>query len=154
MPAQQPEQTYANHRRFHPPFHFFAAPLTLTMLVVSLVLAATTLRAGITVATVLSAVWMMGLTIAVFLALAFARLNPLKVQDRVIAIEVERRYERLGGTKTTPLAERLEPGQLVALRFASDGELVALADRAAAESMKGADIKRAIKIWRPDHRRL
>jgi Family of unknown function (DUF6526) len=154
MPAQHPPQSFANHSRFDPPFHYVAAPLIVFMVVLSLPLAFYTLLAQISVVSVLSAVWMVGMSVAMMMALGFSRINALKVQDRVIAIEVERRYERLGGTKTSPLAERLEPGQLVALRFASDGELVALADRAAAESMKSADIKRAITSWRADHRRV
>lgn len=154
MPAQHPPQSYANHARFDPLFHFVAFPLLLVLLLLTCVLAVMTLRAGVSAASVLMALWMLITWVLLFLALLFARSYALKVQDRLIAVEVERRYERLGGTKTTPLAERLEPGQLVALRFASDGELVALADRAAAESMKSADIKRAITSWRADYRRV
>lgn len=154
MPAQHPPQSYANHARFDPLFHFVAFPLLLVLLLLTCVLAVMSLRAGVSAASVLMALWMLTTWALMFLALLFARSYALKVQDRLIAVEVERRYERLGGTKTAPLAERLEPGQLVALRFASDGELVALADRAAAESMKSADIKRAITSWRADHRRV
>ena len=154
MPANHPPQSYANHSRFDPLFHYVAFSLLVVMLLLTCVLVIMTLRAGLGAASVLMAAWMLTTWAMAFLALLFARSYALKVQDRVIAIEVERRYERLGGTKTSPLAERLEPGQLVALRFASDGELVALADRAAAESMKSADIKKAITSWRADHRRV
>jgi hypothetical protein len=44
--------------------------------------------------------------------------------------------------------------QIVALRFASDGEFVALAQKAANESMTPDAIKRAVKSWRADTDRL
>lgn len=154
MPANHPPQSYANHARFDPLFHYVAFPLLLVLLLLTCVLAVMTLRAGVSTVAVLMALWMLTTWALMFLALLFARTYALKVQDRVIAVEVERRYERLGGTRTSPLAERLEPRQLVALRFASDGELVALADRAAAESLAPGDIKRAITSWRADHRRV
>lgn len=152
--ASRPEQTYANHTRFDPPFHFVAVPLVLAMVALSLAISYLMITSSPTLLSVLASVWMIGLSAVAMFPLAFARVNALKVQDRVIAIEVERRYERLGGTKNSPLAESLEPGQLVALRFASDAELVALADRAAAEGLKNADIKKAITTWRPDYRRV
>ena len=45
-------------------------------------------------------------------------------------------------------------GQIIALRFASDAELAALASRAAEEGMKPAEIKRAVKTWRADLHRV
>jgi len=42
----------------------------------------------------------------------------------------------------------------VALRFSSDEELVALADKARKEGTAPREIKRAIKNWRADHRRI
>ena len=48
---------------------------------------------------------------------------------------------------------QLKTAQLVGLRFASDAELPALADRAIAERLSRDDIKRAIKTWVPDWER-
>ena len=44
--------------------------------------------------------------------------------------------------------------QIIGLRFASDGELPALAQRAADESLTPDAIKKGIKTWRPDYDRL
>ena len=52
------------------------------------------------------------------------------------------------------LDARLQPLQIVALRFASDGEFVALAQKAAQDNMKPVDIKRAIQTWRADDYRV
>jgi hypothetical protein len=52
------------------------------------------------------------------------------------------------------LDARLGTRQVVALRFASDGEFVALAQRAAQEGIEPDAIKRAIKEWRADTYRV
>jgi hypothetical protein len=53
-----------------------------------------------------------------------------------------------------PLDPRLGVKQIVALRFASDEEFVALAKKAADEQMAPVDIKKAVKNWRADHYRV
>jgi hypothetical protein len=44
--------------------------------------------------------------------------------------------------------------QIVGLRFASDGEFAALAQRAADESLTPDAIKRSVKNWKADHDRM
>jgi hypothetical protein len=45
-------------------------------------------------------------------------------------------------------------GQIVALRFASDDEFVALAEKAATEGLSGKQIKQLIQNWKADYRRI
>ena len=52
------------------------------------------------------------------------------------------------------LDQRLTMYQIVALRFASNEEFVALARRAAEENMKPSEIKKAIQNWKADHNRV
>jgi len=86
------------------------------------------------------------------LALALhARAFPLKAQDRAIRAEENLRHFTLTGKLLDP---RLKPLQIVALRFASDGEFVALAIRAVKENLAPKDIKQAIKTWRADEYRV
>ena len=52
------------------------------------------------------------------------------------------------------LDHRLNIQQIIGLRFASDGEFVELARRAADEGLSRDDIKKSVKKWRADHDRL
>ncbi|MFZ9719263.1 MAG: DUF6526 family protein [Chitinophagaceae bacterium] len=78
----------------------------------------------------------------------YARSFALRAHDKAIRAEEKLRYYMLTGK---PMDERLRMGQIIALRFASDEELVALAKRAVDEQLSGKDIKQAIHNWRPDY---
>jgi hypothetical protein len=81
----------------------------------------------------------------------YTRWFALRAQDRAIRAEENFRHYILTGK---PLDTRLRMGQIIALRFASDGEMPALAKRAVEEKLSSKDIKRAIKNWKPDHNRV
>ena len=80
-----------------------------------------------------------------------ARLFALKVQDRAIRAEENLRYFILTGKR---LDARLSLKQIIALRFASDEEFPSLAQRAAEQNLSNDAIKKEIKSWRPDTRRV
>jgi len=81
----------------------------------------------------------------------YSRRFALKAQDRAIRAEENFRHFILTGK---PMDNRLRMSQIVALRFASDEEFVALAKRAAEENMSSYDIKMAIKNWKADFNRV
>jgi hypothetical protein len=57
--------------------------------------------------------------------------------------------------KTFDEKEReLKLGQIIALRFASDAELLNLMDRAIAENLSSKEIKQQIKNWKGDYLRV
>jgi len=115
--AQTP-QTYKNHVRFFPLFHFFVAPV----LLINFLNAIRHLyyRQGRdTVWEVILAAALVGLALA-------ARLMALKVQDRVIRLEMRLRMNQLLPADLGARLNDLTPQQLIALRFASDAELAGL----------------------------
>jgi hypothetical protein len=81
----------------------------------------------------------------------YARVFPLKAQDRAIRAEENLRHFVLTGKLLDP---RLEVKQIIALRFAPDDEFAGLARKAADSNMPPADIKRAIKNWKADDYRV
>jgi hypothetical protein len=92
------------------------------------------------------------LTSIIFVLVAwFTRTFALKAQDRAIRAEENLRHFVLTG-KLLPASLRV--GQIVALRFASDAEFVALAEKAAAENLSGKEIKQSIQNWKADHYRV
>ena len=76
------------------------------------------------------------------------RVFVLRVQDRVIRLEMLTRLTRLGLDREFG---QLEHRQLIALRFASDAEMAALARRAIAEKLPPDAIKRAVTSWQGDY---
>jgi predicted PurR-regulated permease PerM len=91
------------------------------------------------------------LTFCVALAALFGRMFALKAQDRAIRAEENLRHFVMTGKL---LDSRLSALQIVALRFASDEEFVALARQAADENLQPSIIKQAVKNWRPDTYRV
>lgn len=91
------------------------------------------------------------LTLCVFAAAYFARVFALKAQDRAIRSEENLRHFILTGK---PFDSRLTLQQIIALRFAGDDELPALAKRAAEQGTPPAEIKKAVKYWRADFDRV
>lgn len=142
--SQKPQkfQTYANHVRFHPPVHFFVFPVFLINVIVAICHAVR--HPGW-----LSG-WLVVVSIALFMAVGFMRAYALKVQDRVIRLEERLRLAALLPETQHAKIGELSVKQLIGLRFASDAELPALAERAWKEKLTQKQIKQAIQQWRPD----
>ena len=140
--AESP-QNYHNHVRMHPLFHYFVGPVMLLNAIWALV---RFFRAP---------GWNDGESALVSLALVamvfLVRTYPLKVQDRLIRLEEQLRYERLLPTALARRAAALAPRQVIALRFAADAELPELVRQALeGRFSKPDEIKRAIQSWRAD----
>ena len=81
----------------------------------------------------------------------FIRSFALKAQDRAIRAEEKLRYFILTGK---PISNKLTTRQFIGLRFASDDEFVALADKAAMQNLSETDIKKEIVNWKADEYRV
>jgi hypothetical protein len=144
--ADASPQSLAHHTRYDPLFHFFVLPVFAITLLISIVNLVR--RPG------LHSTWLVVFMIAALVVVFKVRLYPLKVQDRVIRLEERLRLMTLLDPGLRPRIAELTESQLIALRFASDAELPALAMRALNEKLAGPDIKKAIQQWRPDYWRL
>lgn len=93
------------------------------------------------------------LAISVLTLVHISRAYTVKLQDRIIRLEMQIRGEKLLPAPQQALLARLRPKQVAALRFAGDEELGALVERASAEDLKPSEIKKAITNWQPDYMR-
>jgi uncharacterized coiled-coil protein SlyX len=136
-------QSFKSHTQWDPLFHFVLSPV----LLINVLLAMKHAWAYPAYTTVVAVV----MAIALFLLAFKMRMYSLKVQDRLIRLE-----ERLRLQEKLPAAEiaKLTEKQFVALRFAADEEVAALAQKAIAGNWDQKQIKAAIKTWRPDHFRV
>jgi len=144
--AQKTPQTFENHARLVPAFHYVAFPLFAINFFFALYQAVVHFN------------WanLMGLGLAVALVLLFflARVMAMTVQDRVIRLEERMRLRELLPADLKPRINEFSVKQLVALRFASDGELPELARQVLDGKLtEQKAIKQAVKNWRADYQR-
>ena len=143
MPTDTAVQTLKNHARLVPPFHLFVLPVLGVNAVSTIVRA---IRAP-SYETILGA--FVGAAL-ITLAL-FARVFALTVQDRVIRLEMRLRLRELLPPDLVARIPEFTVAQLVALRFASDAELPALARRVLDERLQNRQaIKQLVKEWQGD----
>jgi hypothetical protein len=151
--AEKRAQTFANHTRFDPLFHFFLIPLFALGVLMSLVHFFAHLGEG-DFRDHFHAALLILLAFALLIWLFKTRLYALKVQDRIIRLEERLRLMQLLPEPLRSRIPELTEGQLIALRFASDAELPKLAERALNEKLSRKDLKKSIKNWRPDYWRI
>ena len=143
------DQTYANHRKFVPGFHF----VTVGLLVLNVVWTVYRLFSGAG-RPLPDRLMAFLLAVALVLLAWYARTFPMRVQDRVIRLEERLRLEQLLPADLRPRIGELRPRQLLGLRFASDEELPALTRKVLDEQIASADeIKKLVRSWRADHLR-
>jgi hypothetical protein len=145
MPANT-AQTYKNHTRLDPAFHFFLLPVVAINIPAAIwkLWQHPSLTTG----------WLVVLAIAGAVAVVKIRTYALKAQDRVIRLEERMRLAQLLPAQQRGRIGELTESQLIALRFACDGEIPSLVEKALAGNMRARDIKQGIVTWRPDYFRV
>lgn len=140
------EQNYKNHPQMVPGFHYVTFGLLFALLggSINYIIKATPDNKYLASLVVLIAI------IFVFITW-YARAFALKAQDRAIRAEEGLRYFMMTG-KAFP--SELKLSQIIALRFASDSEYLALLDRAIKENLSNKEIKLAIQNWKADYHRV
>lgn len=139
-------QTYANHMRLDPAFHYFVLPVFLITAIAAIVHAVRHPH--------LASVWAVVVAFALIVLAVRARTFALKAQDRLIRLEERMRLATLLPEPLRSRIPELSERQLIALRFAPDAEAPALVERTLNEKLSSKQIKQAIQNWRPDHLRV
>jgi len=141
------EQNFANHVKWVPLFHWFVLPVLIINFGRSIYqwkLSGFSIGGFIVVLT----------AAALFLLAFYARVFAMKVQDRVIRLEERQRFEKVLPEDLKPRIGEFTAVQFVALRFASDAELPALARKVLNDKQTdGKAIKQQVQNWRADHLR-
>ena len=140
------EQNYKNHTRLVVGFHYVAFTLIVLFIIGSIVNLFHAEKSNVYSASLLVLIGI----ISVF-SFWYMRVFALKAQDRAIRAEENFRYFILTGK---PLPASLRISQIIALRFASDEELVQLTADAVAQNLSSKQIKLAIKNWKADTHRV
>jgi hypothetical protein len=137
-------QTYKNHRRFIPLYHF----------IVFAIFVANLINALVRIVRAFSWDTALGLLVAFALLCLFfwARTFPLTVQDRLIRAEMRLRLREILPADLRGRIDELGRDQFIALRFASDAEMADLVREVLTNKIDNRDeIKKRIKKWEPDN---
>jgi len=144
--AQKTPQTFENHARVLPAYHYVAFPLFAISFFFTLYQVVTDFSWAKLVA--------FGLAVALILLFFVARVMALSVQDRVIRLEEQLRMRALLPADLQPRISEFTVKQLVALRFAGDEELPGLARKVLDEKIQDQKaIKKMVRNWRADYQR-
>jgi len=146
MATDLPTQNYKNHARAVPLFHYFALPV----LGANVVWTVVRLVRQPSIDTGFGAL----LALSLLLVALYARTFALTVQDRVIRLEMRLRLRELCPPDLAARIPEFSRAQLVALRFAGDAELPALARKVLDEKLENRKtIKSMVQNWQADHLR-
>lgn len=142
-------QNYKNHIRWYPPHHFVFYPVMMALFIVAIYQAIYNEPDRL--------LWIFLSTIVaiiIWVAFMLRQHYALTLQNRIVIGELRYRYFVVTGQRLEPLEEKLSEGQLFALRFAPDEELAELAQKAISENLSANAIKKSIKNWKADNRRV
>jgi len=142
------EQNFANHSQIIPAYHFGLLGGILVLIIFSALSLYRHWSAGLGL--MLPAIALQGSLLLLVVAFV-ARSLALKAQDRAIRAEENLRYFAITGKL---LDSKLRIGQIIALRFAPNNELVDLAHLAVEKNLSAKEIKQAIKNWKGDYYRV
>jgi hypothetical protein len=139
-------QNYRNHRQFVPLYHFGVG----IPFLFSFVWSVWQLRSGLTSEHVMTFVLAVGLMI-LYIA---ARGMVLRVQDRLIRLEMQLRLQKILPVDLRARIHDLTVDQLVGLRFAGDEEMPGLVREVLAGQLTSRNaIKLKVKNWQGDYLR-
>jgi hypothetical protein len=139
----RPAQSYADHRRLFPLFHYVALPILLANVAVAVAHAIRRPSPW--------NVWLVVVSIGRVAGLVASRASTLIVQSRLIGLEMRLRLAISLPPELRARIPELQLRHLIGLRFAGDAELPGLVERCLRGELPTTDaVKRAVREWRPD----
>jgi len=142
------EQSYKNHIRFYTPHHFVFYPVMLVLIIASAYFAWT--EDDYVIWSFIAAAFVAITMLSFMLRQHYA----LTLQNRILLLELRYRFFATTGERLEMYEGMLSEGQLFALRFAQDDQLLFLIKKAINEELSADAIKKSIENWKPDHRRV
>jgi hypothetical protein len=142
-------QNYSNHTRYYVPHHFIFYPVIAILFTISVIRSFTS--------STHAKEWMMFAAVVgliAWLAFMMRQHYALTTQNRIVRLEMRFRYYRLTQEDFERIETHLSFGQIAALRFAPDEELIPLIQRAVNENLSPDLIKKSIAKWVPDYMRV
>ncbi|HTV60347.1 MAG TPA: DUF6526 family protein [Verrucomicrobiae bacterium] len=137
------QQNFQNHSKVVPAFHLFVLPVFAINVIWAAVRAVKHFSRGEVVALLVA--------VALFIGAICWRSFALRVQDRVIRLEMRLRLREILPAELRARIPEFSVGQLVAMRFASDQELPGLAQKVLEEKLEDRKaIKMLVKDWQAD----
>lgn len=143
------QQNYSNHKRYYFPHHFLFYPIIGTLMFFSLYCGFKYSENALIWA-VISALCVGIIWLSFMLRQHYALGN----QNRIVILEMRVRYFTLTGKRFEEIEHKLSFGQIAALRFAPDEEFLPLLERTLKENLTPDTIKRSVKNWKADNRRV
>jgi hypothetical protein len=145
--AKNTVQTFENHTRYVPLYHF----VLFGILMINLVWSVVRIIRHPSVEAAVALLIAFGLLILFFYARQFA----LTMQDRLIRLEMRLRLAKVLPADLAQRIGELTVSQLIGLRFASNEELPELVRKVLAEGISDRTaIKRMVRIWQGDYLRV
>ena len=146
--ANPAPQNYANHVRHDTLLYFYGS-----LYIAGLVTALVSLFAA--EPSTWLAISLLCVATAGSIAAVNSRTYGLKMQNRIIRLEMRLRLAKLLDPELSARIPELTIGQLAALRFASDAELPALTQKVLERQLTdGKAIKQSVTDWQADHLRV
>jgi hypothetical protein len=140
------QQNYKNHSRLVPGYHIVTYLGLIALVIGSFVNLFNSSHDNLYSASLICLASLLLCSVCIY-----ARTFALKAQDRAIRAEENFRHFILTNRN---MDSKLTLEQVIALRFASDEEFPALAQKAANEKLSAKQIKQQVKHWRGDYHRV
>jgi hypothetical protein len=142
-------QNYSNHRYYYITHHLIFYPVAGLLMALGLYYGISSSENRI--------LWLLISALSacvIWLSYMLRQHYALGNQNRIVRLEMRVRYFTLTGKRFEEMENQLSFGQIAALRFASDEELLPLITRTLDEQLTSDAIKRSVKNWNPDYMRV